>query len=473
MSDEEREWLQGAEGVPEDWLGKLEAAGREGRFNLLGEGERFYQDRDVQGLNRRPVGDLLVEFPTETSVAHFRHNRDGEYGFCPACCALGVVRFCVFANAYAQGRYTAALNGPTPAYAMLRAATLLATLLLNTAADVTMRREPPWLSHDPPTVATLDVPTALAWRSRRVWLGDPTHNGATCSCCGRPGPVVRWMAFTGNWAPPFESSGEKRFWDRDPHLLLEEQTVAPRAGSGADGKLSDDRRGVNRAGRGGSTVSTLGFPSPGSQVTTHARFWRRAGSAWVARARRPLWEEAALGVEVAGPAANKGLYQDAAALLLPPVPAAARAEAGAVLAFMSAAATAVRGVVRKATPNPRQQHQNRIAMLEAWGPAAEVRLRQALDKWLLGSPAGRRSAAGSGGERDSEVANVFSGLARAVVAASTPGSFLRRREAERRALALLDDALRKLAIKATATACAPEPSASETDTGGDDSGDED
>lgn len=147
LSDEDRKRLDGADGVPEDWLARLDE--HQAAFNLLGDGERFYQDQAVNN-NARPIGDLLVEFPTETKIAHFRHVRDKEYGLCPACCALGIIRFCAFANAYGGGRYTSAINGPTPAYSVQQDGTLLETLRLNLPAEAGLKRDPPWLTNNAP-----------------------------------------------------------------------------------------------------------------------------------------------------------------------------------------------------------------------------------------------------------------------------------------------------------------------------------
>jgi len=147
--------------IPGDWLVKLEE--HRAAFDLLGDGERFYQDKTLPdgllkakqkkwddhqrrakkkkdpktrptGLDHedfRPIGDLLIEFPTETKIAHFSHVRDKEYGLCPACCALGIIRFSTWANAYGGGCYTAAVNGPAPAYVIKEGRTLQQTFLLN------------------------------------------------------------------------------------------------------------------------------------------------------------------------------------------------------------------------------------------------------------------------------------------------------------------------------------------------------
>jgi CRISPR type I-E-associated protein CasA/Cse1 len=158
--------------IPENWLDKLKENENKAKFNLLGDGGRFYQDESLKCKKSRPIGDLLVEFPTETKIAHFRHVRDKEYGLCPACCAMGIVRFCAFAN-YAGKGYTSGVNGPAPAYAVMHGSTLLQTLCFNCPLDAKLHRQPPWLCDMQPKAAELDAVTVFAWRSRRLWLNDP------------------------------------------------------------------------------------------------------------------------------------------------------------------------------------------------------------------------------------------------------------------------------------------------------------
>lgn len=238
LSDEDRKRLDGADGVPEDWLARLDE--HQAAFNLLGDGERFYQDQAVNN-NARPIGDLLVEFPTETKIAHFRHVRDKEYGLCPACCALGIIRFCAFANAYGGGRYTSAINGPTPAYSVQQDGTLLETLRLNLPAEAGLKRDPPWLTNNAPERDELDFPTVFAWRSRRLWLGNPGAEGE-CAYCGNRTNLFRQIAFTGNWKPPFETKGtQKKFWDADPHLILVDKTAADENGEESESNAAGEQ----------------------------------------------------------------------------------------------------------------------------------------------------------------------------------------------------------------------------------------
>ncbi|MBI2889987.1 MAG: type I-E CRISPR-associated protein Cse1/CasA [Nitrospirae bacterium] len=471
-TDKERNRLNGAEGIPPEWLSNLGIVAKPNEaFNLLGDDRRFLQDKQLladllrdkqkQWDNRekkktkkaagsrqgnpvrattnerpkaldeddyRPVGDLLVEFPTDTKIAHFRHVRDKEYGLCPACCALGIVRFCAFANAYGGGRYTSAANGPTPAYAIAWGATLLDTLRLHWPARCTSPRQPPWLCAAAPSKDDLDIVTVFAWRSRRLWLGDPGDE-STCAYCGQPAALIRQLAFTGNWKPPFETAGQqKKFWDKDPHLVLIDKSQA--AGEEEESGNSNQEQSATAPKTKKSAVvkTTLGFPSPSARVTGHSRFWRRVLSAKATEQADADGTPATL--MVAGPAANKGLYQDAAALhLRVPVVGAAQ-----TLEAQGKAVEAVSGVLRQSTPNPDRQHPNRIAVLDALSPSLEADLRRDLDRSLGTNPPGRLIDAL--GERLAPVVE-------RVVRSTTPGSPLRRREAMARARSALDAALHK------------------------------
>ena len=220
----------------------------------------------LKRINRDQIGDLLQEFPTETKVAHFRHVRDNNYGLCLSCCALGIVRFSTFANAYGQGRYTSAINGPTPAYAIPQGTTLLQTMQLNWG-NASIIREPPWICDSSPEQENLDIVTVFAWRSRKLWLSDCGIIDEKCSYCGQQSRLIKQMAFTGNWHPPFQTKGtQKKFWDQDPHLIIE-------VVSGKKGKTDDEADGISSQNETNAVddsfkgkkqvITTLGFPSPG------------------------------------------------------------------------------------------------------------------------------------------------------------------------------------------------------------------
>ena len=475
MSDDDRARIDGADGIPKNWM--TEKLGTDGEpnkvFNLLGDGERFYQDKGlVDGLLKakqkkwdnqrrkaksqrapkaprptklddddlRPIGDLLVEFPTETKIAHFRHVRDKQYGLCPACCALGIVRFSAFAN-YAGRGSTSGINGPAPAYAVAQGSTLLQTLRLHWTIDGPPTREPPWICADRAKGETdLDTIAVFAWRPRRIWLGDPADEGF-CSYCGEWTGLVRQLAFTGGWEPPFQTRGEgKKFWDLDPHLIL----VDRGRNSEADEEAADgDTNEASTRGRKKASTNvkrtTLGFPRRSRRVAAHAGFWRRAFSALQSHAG------GAETVLVAGPAASQTgmLYQDAASLLLPCPPA--DDDAGHSLSALDMAVGELSGVLRSSTPNPDRQHPNRKASLDAMSPALEAALRNELFDWLGEAPAS--DVENPLDDWRNRLAKRLQPVVEAVVRATTVGSPLRRREAIGLARSVMDDVLRKSSPK--------------------------
>jgi hypothetical protein len=273
--------LEGDGGIPEDWQGKL--VKHRDAFNLLGEGKRFYQDATFRSECSRTVGDLRTDLPTGTTIAHFRHLRDLAYGLCPACCAGGLIRFCAFATAYGGGSYTSAVNGQSPAFALAEGRTLLRTIVLNALESAPSGRPPPWLIDEGPGEEDdLEAVTVLAWRSRRVWLGEAADWGSSCACCGDQGPTVREMAFTGGWKLPFAKSTQKKFWKDDPHLVL-----APTAHSKGDPAAQAD--GLPPGSEAAKEVTTLGFPAPALGVAVRALLAAGPDPARARRSpRRPL-----------------------------------------------------------------------------------------------------------------------------------------------------------------------------------------
>lgn len=184
-----------AEGVPEDWLTRLRE--HTSAFNLLGDGRRFYQDESVKDNELRPIADLLVEFPGKDSVNHFRHVLHGTYGFCPACCAVGILRLSVWAPA--NEHYPASVNPASAAYTIVEDRNLLATILANLPTEAVMADCAPWLCDRAP-----EAPGAvakLAWRPRRLWLHADGTEGV-CASCGRHGALLNALCNKGGWPTP-------------------------------------------------------------------------------------------------------------------------------------------------------------------------------------------------------------------------------------------------------------------------------
>lgn len=185
-------------GIPEDWLAKLKE--NKAAFNLLGDDRRFYQDASIQSNKARPITDLLVEFPGADSVNHMRHVvHDSSYGFCPACCAMGILRLSVWAPA--NSFYPASVNPASAAYAIIEGKNLLQTLRANLQQTQVASDQPqaPWLLTAPPTAP--DDVARLAWRPRKLWLNVGDHL-STCAYCGSNSLLIESLQNEGGWPTP-------------------------------------------------------------------------------------------------------------------------------------------------------------------------------------------------------------------------------------------------------------------------------
>lgn len=186
-------------GIPADWLQRLMQ--HEAAFNLLGDGKRFYQEASLKGSNTRPIADLLVEFPGADSVNHMRHVlHDGSYGFCPACCTMGILRLSVWAPA--NHAYPASVNPASAAYVLREEKNLFQTLRANLPDANPHSDLAPWLADAPPE--SPDSVARLTWRPRKLWLND-TQGGSRCAYCGAPGAVVTSLCIERGWPTPVTS----------------------------------------------------------------------------------------------------------------------------------------------------------------------------------------------------------------------------------------------------------------------------
>ena len=196
---------------PPEWFTKLD----ENRecFNLLGEGKRFFQDKEAR--RSRPTTDLIQEIPTGNNFWHFRHSTDYKIGLCPSCCTLGLLRMPIFTTL--GGRATpylyAGINGAPPIYITLKGTTLFETLILNwrTAENLGL---PAWYESFIRPTPDQDIPllTGLTWLSRRVWLHDSRHNGICFNC----GQNSQRLILTCEIQSP--GKNECTAW-RDPHII--------------------------------------------------------------------------------------------------------------------------------------------------------------------------------------------------------------------------------------------------------------
>lgn len=192
-------------------------------FNLLGDGERFYQDNAAQ--RRRATTDLLQEIPTGNNFWHFRHSTDFQNGLCLVCCARGLLRLPLF-SVSGLPDLKAGINGTPPIYVLPLGQSLLETLSLNWKYRETLGA-PTW-SHSPVNHSSADpVPTLLGLTilSRRVKLHGPIESHDKCMGCGAGTGVLVYTC-------EFQSAGEQKtdLWD-DPHVVYSDTT--PRKASKA------------------------------------------------------------------------------------------------------------------------------------------------------------------------------------------------------------------------------------------------
>jgi CRISPR type I-E-associated protein CasA/Cse1 len=199
---------------PADWFSKLND--NKDCFNLLGDGKRFYQDRDAR--RPRPATDLIQEIPTGNNFWHFRHSTDKKDGLCPACCALGLLRLPLF-SVSGLPDLRSGINGVPPVYLLPWGMSLLDTLCASWVTRVQLG-DPAWLQPTIRPTPNQVVPllTGLTLLSRRVWLHEPSSPPGMCNGCGaKQHALIRTCEF--------KTAGkqENDLWD-DPHVVYLDKT---------------------------------------------------------------------------------------------------------------------------------------------------------------------------------------------------------------------------------------------------------
>ncbi|MBX3382056.1 MAG: type I-E CRISPR-associated protein Cse1/CasA [Phycisphaeraceae bacterium] len=402
MSEADRVSLEGAAGVPGGWLTAL--LEHEMAFDLLGNGDRFYQDPSLKGQSIRPIADLLVEFPGADSVNHMQHIRHDSCVFCPACCVLGMLRLSVWASA--NRFYPASVNPGSAAYAVVQGRNLLSTLIENRPKQELPTGPAPWLSNTPPdspgTIAN------LAWRPRRLWLNVSTTAGL-CTNCGCSGVTIASVCNEGGWPTPTTAGKIKKFWADDPHLLSDDEPIS--------------------------------LPGLGTSVASHSsRFWKDA-----LRLRNDRTGKAV----AIGPVVNKFIFQDAVSVSIPPC----EAQSHALLA--DECNRKIRDLLRRVTPNPDRQHPEFASMLALMTAHTEVRIRDCLKE------------PDQIADRSAWLYDMYSPVVEGTVAATTRGSHLNKRMISYLATAALKAAIKKLASQPSGTVVGEAKKRSRKQKGGD------
>jgi hypothetical protein len=470
-------------GIPENWLAKLEE--NKAAFNLLGNGKRFYQDELLKDKDTRPIGDLLVEFPGADSVNHMRHVvHDSSYGFCPACCAMGILRLSVWAPA--NRFYPASVNPGSAAYAFTEGKNLFQTLCANLPETNPQADQAPWLGneqpHSPGAVAR------LAWRPRKLWLNVGSKNDH-CANCGSFGELITSLCNEGGWSPPV-TDGQQ--FGKD--VLAEFQKI----NSGYRSKKTDERKLANKvvkvaqlirkcrmAALDAADTPAAAAPNHESDEQKIARVFHQLFTAANHQAIKELtkkatkqeaphlsgsdtqvkkfWDEdphllkdaEALGlpdlnadagvqasrfwrdalrlrgrrqgkVSAIGPVVNKFTFQDATSVSVPNEAANQRVERSASIR------EGLRGLVKYTTPNCDRVHPEIHAATVLATPDVETRVQAALIS-----------------KSDDEVllCEIYEPVVEQIVASTAKGSPLRRRAAKEHAKALLNKKIKELVEK--------------------------
>lgn len=412
LSDDDRNRLPGdVTGIPPDWLTNLEE--HKAKLNLFDPELPFMQDLAVKGEKENAATELIHDLPSGSALNHFRHTRDDVDGLCPACCALGLVRWPCYATAGTKGKgksMTASPNGNTPTYAFPVCNTLLLCLDMSLTHLTTLQNDAPiWMSNDRPT--TIGPLSGLTWRSRSVLLDKPTESNDTpCSYCGSSdGDLVRKIRFQPGWK---RLSGEP--WDGDPHLV----------------------RVKRKKGKKGATVKVLiAHPGPNEPIDRLAMLWRDLTHG-VAESMAPNADcSRPHDVVVIGSA--QALLKHAEAIRVAP---SADASVMRRADLSKNCVDKLPGLIKSTTPNrkaDKDKHPEINSAVVLMTPAVEARVRTGLAQpTAMGQP-----------DSDADrkfLREIYEPVVEQVVASTLPGSSLRRRATKNHAQALLSSKIKEL-----------------------------
>jgi CRISPR system Cascade subunit CasA len=169
------------------------------RFDLFSDTEPFMQSAEI-GLaptktdRVKPVGYLAADSPTGTEITHYRHGREDDQVFCPACCAAGLTVVPAFATTGGSG-IKPSINGVPPIYVMPGGKNLFqslaASLVLpnNQPKTRCQDRDEAWWLRDAivgrgEEVYEVGYLHSLTFPARRVRL-HPTPMVGLCTRCGQ------------------------------------------------------------------------------------------------------------------------------------------------------------------------------------------------------------------------------------------------------------------------------------------------
>jgi len=402
--------------IPEEWLDKLK--NNKDAFNLLGDGKRFYQTKPEkeepiysESEKEKPVCILLYEFPGEESVNHMRHvvYDNKSYGFCPACCAMGILRFSVWAPA--NRYFSASVNPSSAAYALIEGKNLFQILCVNLPETNPQFEQAPWLSDKKPD--SPDAVAMLAWRPRKLWL-NVAENVGPCEYCGQTETLIKTLHFKTGWPTPVTTGTQgnemtikkltknptkeersqidpqytqnKKFWHEDPHLLKDREPIS--------------------------------LPELKSDVAVHSsRFWRNA---------LRLHQRKDQKVTAVGPVVKKFIFHDCVSIDLPPA-----SDDVIKRADLS------KNCSEKLPEMIKPSHPAINTFAKLFIPHTEVQVRDWLSR--INASAGDHAT-----EDKAFLLEIYRPVVEQIVASITPGSPLRRRNALNHARDLMDKEIEKL-----------------------------
>ena len=198
-------------------------------FELFGASSRFYQSKEAQKAGdkaRATAGYLLNELPTGTNQNHLLHTRDGEYGLCPNCCFLGLLRLPAFATFGGRG-YGTGVNGTPPLYIRRQKRNMAETLGSYWADQKNNFGSPLWSDPDaerPSMDEKVPILTGLTWVPHSYWLDD-ADLADRCYHCGSDESSIKYVWKKGKSQgkggakpPPEEQGARKQMQWEDPNI---------------------------------------------------------------------------------------------------------------------------------------------------------------------------------------------------------------------------------------------------------------
>lgn len=208
-------------------------------FNLFGK-DRFLQAKSP-GVAVNSMGFLLDEIPTGATPNFLGgvyrpneidiNNRKVNYGLCPRCCFLGMLRQPIFAcsagrvdgddigmgpgtEASSCGGRPTGINGMPPQYGYPVGETLRQTIAMNWM-PTTPGDFPAWENMSGSKSGAIGPLEGYTWLSRAIYLRDEPMEAGQCFSCGeQTNRLVKTCWCHAGW----RSQPRKADW-RDPHVI--------------------------------------------------------------------------------------------------------------------------------------------------------------------------------------------------------------------------------------------------------------